>query len=82
MEAVVASAFTVTAAFARKLHAAFACKGSEYGSGGSGGGSPAEVVIGCDLAVDRGAGVTGGWIFRLDRHRADIPSARRQWWRQ
>ena len=52
----VAPASTVTAAFARKLHAAFACKGSDYGSGGSGGGSPARVVIGCDCAVDRGAG--------------------------
>ena len=31
---VVAATSTVTAAFARKLHAAFACKGSDYGGGG------------------------------------------------
>ena len=34
-----AAASTVTAAFARKLHAAFASEGSDFGGGGGGGGS-------------------------------------------
>ena len=57
---VVAAASTVTAAFARKQHAAFACKGSDCGGGSGGGGrrgrsSRARFVLGCDRVVDPGA---------------------------
>ena len=92
---VVAAASTVTAAFARKLHAAFACKGSNYGGDGGGGGgggggrrraggSQERFVLGGDRIPDRGA---VSWCMRLPP-RADIPSARRrryrwerwEWW--
>ena len=49
-EDVVATASTATAAFARKLHAAFACKGSDYGSGGRGGGG-CLMIAGHDLCL-------------------------------
>ena len=49
-EDVVATASTATAAFARKLHAAFACKGSDYGSGGHGGGG-CFMIAGQDLCL-------------------------------
>ena len=73
---VVAAASTVTAAFARKLDAAFACKGSNYGGGGSsggggggvgrrrGGGSQQRFVLGGDSVADQGP-CPGAWIFRL-----------------
>ena len=76
---VVAAASTVTAAFARKLHAAFACKGSNYGGDGGGGGgggggrrraggSQERFVLGGDRIPDRGA---VSWCMRLPP-RADI----------
>ena len=82
---VVAAVSTVTAAFARKLHAAFACKGSDYGGSGGGGdgdrrrggGSRERFVLGSDRVADRGA------VSRcIDLPpRADIPSARRRRYR-
>ena len=59
-----ANVYTVTAAFAQKLEAAFACKGSDYGGGGGGdgglrcgGGSRERFVLGGDRVADRGARV-------------------------
>ena len=76
----VANATTVTAAFARKLQAAFACKGSDYGGGGGGGGSAGGggdgdrrlvVVAGKDscsaaTTLPIGAPCPGAWIFRRE----------------
>ena len=78
---VLANASAVIAAFARKLQAAFACKGNDYGGGGSGGGdgdrrhgggSWERFVLGGDCVADWGA------VSRcMDLPpRADIPSAR------
>ena len=51
---VVTTAFTILAAFARKLHAAFSCKGCDYGGGGGGGGGGG--VSGGDGGCHRGGG--------------------------
>ena len=83
-----ANASTVTAAFARKLQAAFACNGSDYGGGGGGsgggdgdrrrgGGSRERFVLGGDCVADRGA-VSRCMVLPP---RADIPSARRRRYR-
>ena len=77
-----ANASTVTAAFARKLQAAFTCKGSDYGGGGCGGGAGGGggggdrdrrrvVVAGKDScsAATRlpiGAPCPGAWIVRRE----------------
>ena len=63
---------TVTAALARKLHVAFACKGSYYGGGGSG------IIAGQDSCSATTALSIGApwskWMELLPQ--ADIPSAR------
>ena len=77
---VVAAASTVTAAFARKLQAAFACKGSDHGGSGGGGdgdrprggGSRERSVVGSPRVADRGAVIAVA---------ASGQASAREWWR-
>ena len=42
----------VAAAFPRKLHAGFACKGSDCGGGDGGGGGGGRIIAGQDSCLD------------------------------
>ena len=66
-----------------KVACSFRCKLSDYGGGGGDGGgggrhssSGEGFVLSYGRNVDCGAGGYGGWIFRLDRYRADSESVR------
>ena len=82
----VAAASTVTAAFARKLHTTFACKGSDYGGGGGGGVmvvvvGGGRIIAGQDSCFAATALLIGApWSCWMDfLPGAEIPRARR--WR-
>ena len=85
-----ANASTVTAASARKLQAAFACNGSDYGGGGVGGGGCGGGGGGGEGDCRRGGGSRARFVLGGDHvanrgtlsqcmvlpPRADIPSTR------
>ena len=90
---VVATASTVTVAFGRKLHAVFACQGSDYGGsgggGGGGGGGGDRIIAGQDSCLAVTAMLIGAQWSRWMDHppRADILDAGRrrwqwEWWRE